>query len=190
VRVIGEEDVVATSEEADPEAQAADDRFLAALTAGAKDRPESRILDRLVGDWQARTEWEPLVGRGVRITTARAQGRWVFDGRVVDLHTIGDDGGEVSRLTCAFDPTVGDYMALSVHVLSTYFAMERGHYDPVADTLVFDGMEPVRNGRPDVHVRRTFRFETPDHFTVDIGYPDVPIGTYGPMRVIYDRVEG
>lgn len=181
------------SEQAEPEAPGtdpADDRWVAALTAGARERPESRVLDRLVGDWRALTEWEPLPGRGVRTSTTRAEGRWVFDGRAVDLRTIGDDGGELARLTCAFDPTVGDYVALSLHVLSTWFDLERGHFDQAADALVLDVVEPVPGGRPPVHVRRTIGFEGPDRFRVTIGYPAVPLGTYGPMRVTYDRIAG
>lgn len=170
-----------------PEPSAAD-AMLAALTAGAGDRPESRVLDSLVGDWRATTEWEPIVGHGVRRSQSRVETRWIFGNRLVESRTFTAEGIESAKLLCAFDPTVGDYVAFAVNTFSTSFTLERGDHDPAARTLTLDGWEPVPDGRPSVRYRRTFELAGPDRHTSSITYPDVPPGTFGPMFISYARM--
>jgi hypothetical protein len=164
------------------------DSFLAALTAGAADRPESRVLDDLVGDWRVTTEWKPIADGAVHHLSARTETQWIVDGRVQESRSFDDDGREIAKVLCAFDPTVGDYVAFSVTVMSTCFVLERGHHDPVGRTLVLEGVEPVPGGRPAVRYRRTVQFGGVDEYTVAISYPDAPPGTYGPMVSRHQRI--
>lgn len=164
------------------------DALFATLTAGAKDHPASRVLDALVGDWHLDVEWEPIVGHGLRRSEGRCETRWTFDDRVLESRHLLPDGVETSRHTYAYDPTVGDYVAFAVHVLSTSFVLERGHFDAPERNLVLEGWEPVPGGRPSVHFRRTIHLEDGDHLAMGITYPDDPPGRYGPMHVAYRRI--
>ena len=162
--------------------------MLDALTAGAQDMAESRVLDRLVGSWRTRTEWEPIVGRGVRLLEGSAENAWVFGGRVVESKVFDAAGTETGKVLFAFDPKIGDYTAYTVTLLSSFFVLERGHHDPQRDRLVLDAIEPVAPGVPGIRFQREIRFVDDDRYTVTIGYPDVPPGTYGPMSVAYQRM--
>ena len=169
--------------------------LFAALTAGAADRPESRVLDSVIGRWRTTTLWEPIPGAGVQQSHGRFEAEWVFGGRVVEARSFDAAGVESARLLMAFDPTIGDYAAFTVHALSTFFEIERGAYDAGAGTLAFDAIEPVPGDRPGIHFRRTFHFQDPDTiddpdtFRVVITYPDVPPGTYGGMYTTHHRVD-
>ena len=174
----------ATNEEHAPTSS---DSMFAAITSGAQDRPESRLLDRLVGDWRSRTAWEPIVGHGVRHLEGSLRARWVFGGRVVEASAFDATGTATGKVLFAFDPIIGDYTAYSVTALSTFFVVERGHHDPIADTLVLEAVEPVRGGGPGVRFQRIVGFVDEDTYTTVIAYPDVPVGTYGPMSITYER---
>ena len=121
------------------------------------DRPESRVLDGLLGDWRVTTEWKPIADGAVHRLRAM-ETRWIVDGRVQESRSFDDDGQEIAKVLCAFDPTVGDYVAFSVTVMSTCFVLERGRHDPVGRTLVLEGVEPVPGGRPRSGTRRTVQF--------------------------------
>jgi hypothetical protein len=164
------------------------DALLAALTAGAADRPESRVLDELVGDWRVTTEWKPVANGDVHRLGGRMETRWIVDGRVQESRSFDDDGEEIAKVLCAFDPTMGDYVAFSVTVMSTCFVLERGHHDPVRRALVLEGIEPVPGNRPSVRFRRTVQLDGVDAYTVAISYPDAPPGTYGPMVSRHERI--
>jgi hypothetical protein len=164
------------------------DTWVAALTRGGQDRAESRRLDPFVGRWAATTEWEPVPGRGVRTSQATVGVGWVLGGRLMEMRSFDPDGGELSRLLVAFDPSRGDYAGFTATVLSTHFEVERGHFDDERRALVLDGEEPGPPRDPLIHYRRTMQLDGDDRFVVDISYPDVPPGTYGPMRITHDRV--
>jgi hypothetical protein len=164
------------------------DALLAALTAGAQDLPASRVLDVLAGTWRVEVEWEPIVGRGLRRSVLRAETGWIFGGRVLESRHLSADGIEQSRLTLAFDPTVGDYVGFAIHLLSSCFVLERGHHDEVESAIVLDAWEPVPGGRPPVHYRRTTHLLDADHHVVGITYPDDPPGRYGPMHLAFERL--
>ena len=161
------------------------DAWVGVLTRGAQDRPESRVLDALLGRWAALTEWEPVPGRGVRTSDSTVDVSWILGGRVLEMRSFDPDGDELSRLLLSFDPSRGDYAAYATTVLSTHFEVERGSYDEARRALVLDGEEPGPHGA--IHYRRTVQLGD-DGFVVDISYPDVPPGTYGPMRVSHRRV--
>lgn len=162
--------------------------MLAAITSGAQDLPESRLLDRLVGTWRSRTEWEPIVGHGVRHLEGSVEARWVFGGRVVEARSFNAEGVATGMVLFAFDPIIGDYTAYSVTALSSFFVVERGGYDPVTNTLVLEAVEPVRGGGPGVRFQRIIGFRGEGTYTTEVTYPDVPEGTYGPMSITYERL--
>ncbi len=164
------------------------DQLVDALTRGGADLPQSRVLDRLVGRWRTVTEWEPIVGQGVRRSEGAMAAGWILGGRALELTSTDPDRGEaVARVLLAFDPSGADYVAFSVTVFSTFFEIERGLYDADSSVLWLDGNEPSPSVGKVIAYRRTFRFLDPDTFTVDISYPGVPSGTYGPMLVTYRR---
>jgi len=160
---------------------------LAALTKGAADRPESRVLDALVGDWQVRATWEPIPGGGVQDIEATTHTEWILGGRVLESRSTNPDGIETTRVLFAFDPIVGDYTAYSVTMLSTYFVLERGRHDPEARTLVFDACEPVPDG-PAIAYRRNIHLLGDDRYDMFVSYPGVPEGTYGAMFIHHERI--
>ncbi len=164
------------------------DAWVDALTRGGHDRPETARLDPLVGRWVAVTEWEPVPGRGVRVSESTVEVGWVLGGRLLEQRSFDADGVELSRLLIAFDPSRGDYAAFTATVLSSHFEVERGWFDDERRALVLDGEEPGPASDPRIHFRRTVRIIDDDTFVVDISYPDVPPGTYGPMRVSHRRV--
>ena len=164
------------------------DAWVDALTRGGHDRPESARLDPLVGRWAAVTEWEPVPGRGVRTSESAVEVAWVLGGRLLELRSFDLDGGEISRLLVAFDPSRGDYAAFTATVLSSHFEIERGWFDEARGALVLDGEEPGPSHDPLIHFRRTVQLLGDEAFVMDISYPDVPPGTYGPMRVSHRRV--
>lgn len=164
------------------------DPLTAALTAGAQDAAESRALDPLIGDWRVTTAWEPAVGKGVRRSEGRVENRWILDGRVLESNQFDRDASHTTKLLLAFDPSVGDYTGYCVHVLSSYFVLERGTFDPTTSTLALDAHEPKRDRSGTVHYRRSIRIDSPTLYTVAISYPGVPEGTYGPMSLTHERL--
>lgn len=164
------------------------DALLAALTAGAADRPESRVLDPLVGDWRVTTRWEPIVGHGVRVSESQSRNRWILRGRVLECRMTDPDGEETQRLLVAFDPSVGDYAAFSATVLSTFFLVERGHYDPASRSLAVEGIEPIKVDPFSVRYRRTIEMVSPDLYRTSISYPGAPDGRYGPLAASFERL--
>jgi len=164
------------------------DAWVDVLTRGGQDRPESRHLDLLVGRWTARTEWEPVVGRGVRTSDSTVEVRWVLGGRLLEATSYDPDGVELSRLLVAFDPSRDDFAAFGPSVLSSHFEVERGRFDEDRRALVLDGEEPGPPSDPMIHYRRTVQILDDDTFVIDISYPDVPDGTYGPMRITHRRL--
>ena len=163
------------------------DELFTMLTAGAADAAESRVLDALVGEWRVTTAWEQIAGAGVRHFDGRSVNGWIFGGRVLELRGFDVDGTENAKLLCAFDPTIGDYVAFGVNALSTCFVLERGQLDDGGRALVFDGVEPLPGGQPGVRFQRTFRFDGDDCHTTSITYPEVPPGTYGSMVATNER---
>ena len=163
------------------------DDLVGALTRGGADRIESRRLDTLTGRWSAVTEWEPVVGRGVRRSESTVEVAWILARRVLEARSIDPDGVEISRFLVAFDPSRGDYAAFAASVLSSHFEVERGQFDEDVGALVLHGEErgPVHD--PLIRYRRTVRIVDDDTFTIDISYPDVPPGTYGPMLITHTR---
>ena len=159
-----------------------DDPFLAALTSGAQSRPESRVLDPLLGDWRADTDWDPRGDGQIRRSQGRVENRWILDGRVLESCSFDEQGDLTTRFLLAYDPTVDDYVGFCVHVLSSSFVLERGAYDATTSTLALDAHEPLRNRSDTVHYRRSITFGS-DGYTTAITYPGVPDGTYGPMVV-------
>jgi hypothetical protein len=159
-----------------------------ALTAGAADAPESRLLDALVGDWRSNTAWEALPGAGVRMLIGRSENRWIFGGRVLELRSFVAAGVVSAVLLCAFDPTNRDYVAFTVHALSTWFVLERGRADEDGRGIAFDAVEPVPDGRPGVPYRRTLRFDAADTYTASISYPGSPPGANGSLVSIHHRI--
>lgn len=168
--------------------EAAVERLFDALTAGAQDRPESRALDPLVGRWRTRTEWEPIVGQGVRQIEGRSQAAWTYGGRVLVARNFDANLAEIGSVVLAFDGLVGDYIAFAFNQLSTFFAVERGPYLPDTRTFELDAIEPRRDGGPGVRFRRSVHLVDDDTYTIQVSYPDVPPGTYGPMHVTYERI--
>ena len=171
--------------EVDP---ATTESMFAALTAGAQDRAESRALDALVGRWASRTEWEPIVGHGVRVIHGRTETDWVYEGRVLRSRTFDEGGAETGTLVLAYDALVGDYIGFAFNVLSTFFVVERGAYRPDSRSWELEAIEPRHDGKPGVRYRRTLQIVGDDRFTARISYPDVPPGTYGPMFITLDRM--
>ena len=165
------------------------DPLTASLTAGAQDAPESRVLDALVGRWRVTTEWEPAVGKGIRRSEGRVENRWILDGRVLESDSYDEQGTLTTKLLLAFDPIVRDYAGYCVNVLSSFFVLERGTYDPGTATLALDAHEPKRNRSGEtVHYRRSIGIGAPPGYTMAISYPGVPEGTYGPMRLRHERI--
>jgi hypothetical protein len=164
------------------------DSLFAALTAGAADRPESRVLDGLVGDWRVTTRWEPIVGHGVQEHRSESRNRWILRGRVLECRNTDPAGEETARLQLAFDPSVGDYAAFSTTVLSTFFIVERGGYDPATRSLAVDGIEPIRREPFSVRYRRTIEFVSDDLHRSTISYPGAPAGRYGPLSATFERL--
>jgi hypothetical protein len=156
--------------------------LFAALPAGAAARPESRVLDSVIGRWRTTTLWEPIPGAGVQQSHGR-RGR-VGVRRPWWRHGPRRRGVESARLLMAFDPTIGDYAAFTVHALSTFFEIERARTTP-APAPWRSTHRAGAGDRPGIHFRRTFHFQDPDTiddpntFRVVITYPDVPPGTYG-----------
>lgn len=167
---------------------ASTDSLVAALTAGAQDRPETRVLDALVGRWASRTEWEPVVGHGVRLSHGRVETRWIYGGRALESRTFDGDGTETGTVILAFDGLVGDYVAFAFNVLSTFFVVERGPFLPGSRSWELDAIEPRRDGGPGIRFRRTVRLVGDDAYTTQVSYPDVPPGTYGPMSTTLERM--
>jgi hypothetical protein len=163
------------------------DALVGALTRGGEDRIESRRLDALTGRWAAVTEWEPVVGRGVRRSESTVHVAWILAGRALEMRSIDPDGVEISRLLVAFDPSRGDYAAFAASVLSSHFEVERGHFDEDLGALVLHGEELGPDHDPLIRYRRTVRIVDDDTFTIAISYPDVPPGTYGPMSITHTR---
>lgn len=163
------------------------DQLVDALTRDGVDDPENRILDRLVGRWHTFTEWEPVVGRGIRRSEGEMEAGWILRGRSLELTSRDTEREEVARVMLAFDPSASDYVAFSATVLSSFFGIERGHYDPAMSALWLDGSEPAPAISKVIAYRRTFRFLDPDTFTVDISYPGAPPNTYGPMLITNRR---
>lgn len=164
------------------------DSLFAALTAGAADRPESRVLDALVGDWRVTTRWEPIVGHGVREHLAESHNRWILAGRVLECRTFDPEGRETTRLYLAFDPSVGDYTAFSPTVLSTFFVLERGTWDETSRSLAVEAVEPIAREPFSVRYRRTIEVMSPDLYRTSITYPGSPEGRYGPLTATFERL--
>jgi hypothetical protein len=174
---------------ADESQRRAEDRLVAALTAGAVDRPEQRELDRLVGTWRVRGRWEPIPGGTIHDVHGRSENRWEFDGRVLACRGFDADGTLQSMLLVAFDASVGDYAAFSVTTRSTFFAVERGPWLTDPPALQLDGWETVENRPTPIHFRRTLTFPDRDRYDSEISYPDHPPGTFGPLHVQHHRIE-
>jgi hypothetical protein len=171
----------------DPDESYADSMF-DAITAGAQDRPEARVLDRLVGTWRTKTAWEPIVGHGVRHLEGRTETVPIYGGRMLRSRTFDPDGEATGDLILAYDGLVGDYIGFAFNSLSTFFVVERGTYDPELDRFELDALEPRRDGGPSVRFRRTIQFDGDAAYTASISYPDVPPGTYGPMAITHERI--
>jgi hypothetical protein len=168
--------------------QSSVDALFDALTAGAEERPESRVLDALVGRWRTRTEWEPIVGQGVRHIEGITESAWIYDGRVLHARSTDAAGVEVGAVLFAYDGLHGDYVAFAFNRLSTFFAVERGRYLPESRSFELEVIEPRRDGGPGVRVRRTIRLIDVDRYTTEVSYPDVAPGTFGPMFVTHERI--
>jgi hypothetical protein len=175
------------SEQADTAQPSPGDSLIAALKKAGADRPESRVLDPLVGRWRSDTAWEPVPGKGVRHMEGTVEVGWIIDGRGLEMRSFDPEGSEGARVLLAFDPSGGDYVAFSVTVLSSFFTLERGTYDADGRRLVLDGQEPAPNLGKIIDYRRTITLVDDDTFTVEISYPGVPPGTYGPMLVTNRR---
>lgn len=119
-----------------------------------------------IGRWRTTTLWEPIPGAGVQQSHGRFEAEWVFGGRVVEARSFDATGVESARLLMAFDPTIGDYAAFTVHALSTFFEIERGRVRRHgAGTLAFDSDRAGAGGPTQITFRRTFHFQDPD--TID-----------------------
>lgn len=165
----------------------ADHPLLARLVADAAARPEHRVLDALVGRWEHRVEWELVHGQGWQRHRGTTENRWSFGDRVLESTTLDHDGSVAARCSYAFDPGAGDYVAFSLSVLSTFYALERGTFDDLGPALVFEAHEPVP-GRDPIRFRRTVTFLGPDRYAMGITYPDHPDGPFGRMFIEHRRV--
>jgi hypothetical protein len=141
-----------------------------------------------VGDWRVTTWWEPIVGHGVREIPSESRNRWILRGRVLECRNLDPSGEETARLLLAFDPSVDDYVAFSTTVFSTFFAVERGTYDPTTRSLAVEAVEPIRIEPFSVRYRRTIEFVSPDLHRSTISYPGAPEGRYGPMTASFERL--
>ena len=164
----------------------ADHPLLARMAAETAARPEHRELDRLVGRWEVRTQWEVVGGGGWQRHHGSAENRWILAGRVLESRSCDHHGAEVSRCYLAFDPSAGDYIAFSASVLSTYFVLERGTFDPLGPALVLEGSEPVPS-MGQIRFRRTITFVDDERYALAVTYPDHPDGPFGRMFVEHRR---
>ena len=153
----------------------------------ASARPEHRELDRLVGTWDVRSQWQVTAGDGWHHGQGTAENRWILGGRVLESTNRGPDGAESSRTFFAFDCTAGDYVAFSLTVLSTFYVLERGPFDPLGPALVFEGSEALPGMDGAIRFHRTLTFVDPSQYTLGITYPDHPEGTFGGMFIEHHR---
>ena len=161
--------------------------LLERLVAATGERPEHRELDRLVGDWDQAVQWQLRAGGPWLRQQGRARNRWILDGRVLESCSFDVEGAETSRTLLAFDPSVGDYVAFTVSILSLTYGLDRGPFDPLGPALVLEGHEVIPNRPTSLRYHRTLTFVGDDDYTLGITYPDHPDGAFGGMFIEHHR---
>jgi hypothetical protein len=161
--------------------------LLATMLTETAARPEHRELDRLVGTWDVRTRWQVVGGQPWQHLRGSVENRWILAGRVLESRSSDGDGTEAARVYYAFDPSAGDYVAISLTILSTFFVLERGTFDPLGPSIVFEGSEELPGIATPIRFHRTVTFVSDDEHTVGITYPDHLDGTFGGMFIEHQR---
>lgn len=161
--------------------------LLAKLLAETAARPEHRELDRLVGTWAVRTQWQVVAGQPWQEHRGRTENRWILGGRVLESRSWDATDAEAARVYYAFDPSANDFVAISLTILSTFFVLERGTFDPLGPAIVFEGVEELPGLAVPIRFHRTVTFVSDDEHTIGITYPDHLDGTFGGMFIEHQR---
>lgn len=162
--------------------------LLRRLVAAAGERPEHRVLDVLVGEWDLRVQWQVRAGDSWLHQRSRATNAWILGGRVLESRTFDLDGNETARTHLAFDPSVGDYVGITMSILSLTYGLERGTFDQLGPALVLEGHETIPTLPVPLRYHRTITFLGDDEHTLGITYPDHPDGIFGGMFIEHRRI--